>query len=73
MTKTEKINALRAALGELELAVIDLDVVELVRGWGEPRHRPELGVKLPVNAGKVYRLTDALSEATRLMNSAEHQ
>lgn len=57
------------ALSELELAVLDLDILELVDGWGEPKHRPELGVKLPANAGQIYRIADALREAGRLVNS----
>lgn len=59
------------ALSDLELAIIDLDIAELVEGWGEPRHRPELGVKLPANAGKVYRLYDAYVIANSLLNDDE--
>lgn len=59
---------LMEALGELELAVLDLDVTDLVDGWGEPRHRPEIGVKLTTSAGKIYRIYDALKVAAELVN-----
>ena len=60
---------LHDALGELELAVLDLDILDIVDGWGEPKHRPEIGVKLSANAGQIYRIADALREAGRLVNA----
>lgn len=57
------------ALGELELSILDLDILDLVDGWGEPKHRPEIGVTLTTNAGQIYRIADALREAGRLVNS----
>jgi len=58
----------RNALDALELAVQGLGLNELVAGWGEPRHRPEVGVKLPTDCATVYQIHDAMTEATRLVN-----
>lgn len=59
---------LHDALSDLELAVIGLGIPDLVERWAEPRHRPELGVKLPTNAGTVYRVYDAYLAANKLIN-----
>ena len=59
------------ALGELELAVLDLDILDIVDGWGEPRHRPEIGVRIKANAGQIYRIADALRGAGRLVNASD--
>ncbi|WP_299734619.1 hypothetical protein [uncultured Roseobacter sp.] len=61
----------RNALDALELAIIDLGIPDLVEGWGEPRHRPELGVKPTTNAGAVYRLYDAWKVANEIINRDE--
>lgn len=58
----------RDALDGLELALQDLGIADLVRGWGEPRHRPEIGVSLKTTAGTIYEIADALAVAGRLMN-----
>lgn len=58
----------RNAVDALELAVIGLGVPDLVEGWGDPRHRAELGVKLSTNAGAVYRVYDAWRTANELIN-----
>lgn len=58
----------RNALDSLELAVTALGITDLVEGWGEPRHRPELGVSLKTNCGTVYRLYDAYAVANRVIN-----
>lgn len=58
----------RDALDALELSLQDLGLAELVLGWGEPRHRPELGVTLKTTTGAVYQIADALAVAGRLMN-----
>lgn len=61
----------RNALDNLELALTNLGIVDLVRSWGEPRHRPELGVSLKTNCGTVYRIHDAYMVANRMMNNAK--
>jgi hypothetical protein len=61
----------RDALDALELAVIGLGLNEIVEGWGEPRHRGEIGVTLKTDAATVYQIYDAMAEATRLMNLPE--
>lgn len=58
----------RSALDALELAVIGLGLRDLTDGWGEPRHRPELGVRLRTTAGIVYEIDDAMAEAGRVIN-----
>ena len=58
----------RDALDQLEMAVGNLGIAELVGKWGEPRHQGRLGVKLPTNCGDVYRLHDAYMQANRLIN-----
>ena len=58
----------RNALDHLEMAVGALNLDDLVRRWGDPRHDPKLGVKLPTNTGTIYNIVDAMEEATRLMN-----
>lgn len=58
----------RDALDELELAIIDLGIPDLVERWGEPRHRPELTVKPTTTAGAIYRLYDAWKTANEIMN-----
>lgn len=61
----------RNALDAIELAVIELGIPDLVRGWGEPRHHDKLGVKLPTNCGAIYRLHDAWKTANAIMNDSE--
>lgn len=60
--------ALRVALSDLELAVQSLGLVQLVEGWGEPRHEGRIGVTLKTNAKRVYQIHDALVRAARLLN-----
>jgi hypothetical protein len=61
------------ALSDLELAVIATGIPDLVEGWGEPRHRDELGVTPKMSAGTVYRLYDAFKEANAIMNGSYRQ
>ncbi len=63
----------RNALDALELAVGELGIDELVRGWGEHRHRDELGVTLGTNCGTIYRVYDAYVVANRMMNRSKEQ
>ena len=73
LTLKQKAKDMRNAIDAMELALMGFgDLVELPRKWGEPRHRDELGVKLPVNCGQVYRVCDALEELTRIINSPEY-
>jgi hypothetical protein len=55
-------------ISDMELAIIALGVPDLVDGWGEPRHRQELGVTLRTNAQAVYRLYDAYARANTIIN-----
>lgn len=74
MTNEQKLRDMRNAIDQIESALMGFgDLVDLPKAWGEPRHRPELGVKLPVTAGQVYRVCDALAECTRIINSEEYQ
>lgn len=59
---------LELAVDQLELAIISLGIPDLVRGWGEPRHRNELGVKLPTDAGTIYEVYDAWKLANAIVN-----
>lgn len=73
MTLEQKAKDMRAAIDAMEIAMMGFgDIVDLPRKWGEPRHRDDIGVKLPVTAGQVYRVTDALAELTRIINSPEY-
>lgn len=68
-----KAREMRHAIDMLEGALMGFGgLVELPRTWGEPRHRNELGVTLKVNCEQVYRVCDALSECTRIINSDEY-
>ena len=58
----------RDALDALELAVGALGIADLVNAWGEPRHRPELGVNLKTDCRTVYEVYDAYQTANVLMN-----
>lgn len=73
MTPKEQARDMRRAIDAMELAMMGFgNLVDLPRCWGEPRHRGDLGVRLDVTAGQVYRVTDALAELTRIINSDEY-
>ena len=64
---------MRLAIDMIEIALMGFgDLVDLPRKWGEPRHPADLRISLPVNAGQVYRVCDALSECTRIINSDDY-
>ena len=67
---------MRSAIDAMELAMMGWPaLVNLPEKWGKeggPRHRDELGVKIPGNCGQVYRVCDALAELTRIINSDEY-
>lgn len=65
-SKSDKANHV---INSLELAIIDLGIPDIVAGWGEPRHREGIGVKLPTNTETVYRIYDAWKQANEIMNS----
>jgi hypothetical protein len=73
MTNEEKARDMRSAIDAMELAMMGCpELIELPEKWGEPRHRPELGARVPMTAGQVYRICDALAELTRIINSDEY-
>lgn len=74
MTDEQKLRDMRNAIDQIESALMGFgDLVDLPAKWGAPRHREEIGVKLPVTAGQVYRVCAALAECTRIINSDEYQ
>lgn len=74
LTDQQKLRDMRNAIDQIESALMGFgDLVDLPGKWGVPRHRPELGVKLPTTCGQVYRVCDALAECTRIINSDEYQ
>lgn len=73
MTPEQKLRDMRHAIDMIEGALMGFgDLVDLPQKWGEPRHRDGLGVTLPVTAGQVYRVCDALAECTRIINSPDY-
>lgn len=69
----EMATEMRRAIDAMEIAMMGLgDFADLPHKWGEPRHRPELGVSIKATAGQVYRVCDALSELTRIINSPDY-
>lgn len=73
MTHEQQARDMRSAIDAMELAMMGFgDLVDLPEKWGEPRHRDDLGVMLPVTAGQVYRVCDALAELTRIINSDDY-
>lgn len=74
MTLKEKAKVMRAAIDRMELALMGMPgLVDLPEQWKEPRHPAELGVNVRTNCGEVYRVTDALAELNRIINSDEFQ
>jgi hypothetical protein len=73
MTDKEKARDMRSAIDVMELAMMGWpELTECPEKWGEPRHRDDLGVKIPGTCGQVYRICDALAELTRIINSDEY-
>lgn len=73
MTPQEKARDMRSAIDAMELAMMGWpELVDLPERWGEPRHRPDLKVSVPGTTEQVYRICDALSELTRIINSPEY-
>ena len=74
MTLLEKAKAMRAAIDQMELAMMGFgNMADLVQSWGEPRHRAELGVTIKTNCGEVYRVNEALEELNRIVHSPDFQ
>lgn len=73
MTNQEKLRDMRNAIDAMELAMMGWpELVDMPETWGEPRHREDLRVSIPGNAGQVYRICDALEELTRIINSDDY-
>lgn len=74
MTLKEKAKVMRDAIDAMELALMGMpNLVDLPEKWKEPRHPSELGVTVRTTCGEVYRVTDALSELNRIVNSPDFQ
>lgn len=70
MTLLEKAKVMRAAIDKMELALMGFgNLYELPRMWGEPRHPAELGATIKTTCGEIYRVSDALDELNRIVNS----
>lgn len=69
----EKSLEMRNAIDMIEGALMGLgDLVDLPARWGEPRMGDHVRPLLDVNASQVYRVCDALSECTRIINSDKY-
>lgn len=69
-----KARDMRSAIDAMELAMMGWpELVDLPEKWGEPRHRSDVKVSIPGTVEQVYRICDALSELTRIINSPEYQ
>jgi len=72
MTLREKAQAMRHAIDMMEGALMGAEsLTGLPEKWGEPRHRPEIMVSPAMTAGEVYRIYDAMTELTRIINSPD--
>lgn len=73
MTLKEKARDMRNAIDAMDLALHGWpELIDLPEKWGEPRHRPDLGVKVPGTTAQVYQICDALAEINRIINSDEY-
>ncbi|CCB64489.1 hypothetical protein [Hyphomicrobium sp. MC1] len=71
-TLKEKAARMRLAINDMELALCGAtSLIDLPEKWGEPRHRPELGVKPQMTAGEIYQIVDAWRELNAIMNDPE--
>jgi hypothetical protein len=70
----QKARDMRNSIDAMEIALMGWpELINLPKTWGEPRHRPGLGVKVPGTTAQVYRICDALAELTRIINSDEYR
>lgn len=73
MDDAERLRDMRSAIDAMELAMMGWpELIELPEKWGEPRHRPDLGVRVPATAEQIYRVCDALAELNRIINSPDY-
>lgn len=69
----QKAKEMRNAIDGIESALMGFDnLVDLPEKWGEPRFGSHVKATIVATAGEVYRVTDALAECTRIINSAEY-
>jgi hypothetical protein len=73
VTDKERLRDMRNAIDAMEIAMMGWpELLDLPDLWGEPRHRPDLGVKVAATTEQIYRVCDALDELTRIINSPEY-
>ena len=73
MTDEDRLHDMRNAIDAMELAMMGWpELIELPEKWGEPRHRSDLGVRVPATTAQIYRVCDALAELNRIINSPDY-
>ena len=73
MTLKEKARDMRNAINDMELALMGApELIDLPERWGEPRFMDHIYTTINIKASQVYRIGDALSELTRIINSPEY-
>jgi len=64
---------MRRAIDRMELSMMGApEIIDLPEKWGEPRLRDGVTTTITLEAEQVYRICDALSELTRIINSDDY-